>query len=90
MNNNTTLEICVNNSGYDKSLYTSDIVWHVSGFIGIIVGIPGHILQIIILSNKINKKEPTSLYFIAIAVCELIFLLGLYENFIFLFDNILI
>ncbi len=77
MNNNTTLEICVNNSGYDKSLYISDIVWHASGFIGIIVGVPGHILQIIISSKKIDKKEPISLYFIAIAVCELIFLLGL-------------
>ncbi len=83
-NDNTTLEICVNNSSHDKSLHISYVIWHVSGFIGIIIGIPGHIFQIIILSRKANiQKEPTSLYFIAIAICELIFLLGLYKFHIF-------
>ncbi len=79
MNNNTTLEVCVGNFSYHKSLHISNIVWHVAGLIGVIVGIPGHIFQIITLSNKANRKEPMSLYFIAIAICELIFLLGLYE-----------
>ncbi len=79
MDNNTTLEVCVGNFSYHKSLHISNIVWHVSGLIGVIFGMPGHIFQIIISSNKANRKEPTSFYFISIAICELIFLLGLYR-----------
>jgi F0F1-type ATP synthase membrane subunit c/vacuolar-type H+-ATPase subunit K len=82
MNNNTLLEICVNSINYDKSLYISRIIWYVCGFIGVIVGIPGHIFQIIISSNKTNRKQLTSIYFISIAICELVFLLGLYELYI--------
>ncbi len=78
MDNNTTLQICVGNFSYHTSLHISNIAWHVSGLIGVIFGIPGHLFQIIILSDKTNRKEPTSFYFIAIAICELIFLLGLY------------
>jgi hypothetical protein len=79
MNNNTTFEICVDNSTYDTSLHISTIIWQVSGLISVIIGIPGHIIQIIILSNKSNRTEPTSLYFLAMPICELVFLLGLYE-----------
>jgi hypothetical protein len=79
VNNNTTVESCIDNFSYDKALRISTFVWYVSGFIGIVIGIPGHIFQIIILSNKTSRKEPTSLYFMAIATCELIFLIGLYE-----------
>jgi len=77
--NDTALEICADNLTYDKCLHISTIIWHVFGFIGIIIGIPGNILQIIISSNKTSLKEPTTLYFIAIAICELVFLIGLYE-----------
>lgn len=77
MFNNTTLEICVKNSNYDKLLHISNLIWQVSGFLGVIVGIPGHIFQIIILSQEKNRKQTSSLYFIAIAICETIFLLGL-------------
>jgi len=79
MKNYTVLEICADNLTYDKVLHISSIVWHVFGFIGIIIGIPGNILQIIISSNKTSLKDPTALYLIAIAICELVFLIGLYE-----------
>jgi hypothetical protein len=83
MKNETALEICDHNLTYDKFLHISTIVWHVFGFIGIIIGIPGHILQIIVSCNKTSLKEPTTLYFIAIAICELVFLIGLYEFYMF-------
>ena len=77
MNNNTSLEICTNNSSYDQSVHISNIIWRVSGLLCILIGIPGHIFQIIIFSNNTQRKEPTSLYLLAIAICELIFLIGL-------------
>jgi hypothetical protein len=83
MKNDTALEICADNLTYDQFLHISTIVWHVFGFIGIIIGIPGNILLIIILSNKTSLKEPTMLYFIAVAICELVFLIGLYEFYMF-------
>ncbi len=82
MKNDTGLETCAHDLTYDKFLHISTIVWHVFGFIGIIIGIPGHILLIIILSNKASLKEPTMLYFIAIAICELVFLIGLYQFYV--------
>ena len=78
LTNNTTSEICNNKFNDDLSLRISNIIWQVFGLISIMIGIPGHLFQIILLSNKTNRKEPTSLYFIAIAICELVFLLGLY------------
>lgn len=82
MNNSTAEATCVNNFTYDTLLHISSIVWHVVGFIGVIIGIPGHIFKIIISSNKTSLKDPTSLYFIATAIVELIFLIGLYEFYI--------
>jgi hypothetical protein len=79
MNNNTTTEICITNFQPDKFVQITNIIWQVSGLFSVIIGIPGHLLQIILLSNKTSRKEPTSLYFIAIAICELVFLLGLYK-----------
>jgi hypothetical protein len=79
MDDNATLESCIKSFNYTKALHISTTVWFVCGFIGIIVGIPGHIFQIIISSHKTIRKEPTSLYLVAIAICELIFLIGLYE-----------
>jgi hypothetical protein len=78
--NNTILNICADNFSYNNSLDISKIVWHLCGFIGMIFGVPGHIFLIIILLNKTHRKEPTSLYFIAIAICELICLMGLYSH----------
>ncbi len=78
MNNNTTTEICITNFHTDKFVQITSTIWQVSGLFSVIIGIPGHLL-IIILSNKTIRKEPTSLYFIATAICELVFLLGLYK-----------
>ncbi len=80
--NETVLEICADNLSYDKFLHISTIVWHVFGFIGIIFGIPGHISLIIIFSNKSSLKDPTVLYLITIAICELVFLIGLYQFYV--------
>ncbi|CAF0949909.1 unnamed protein product [Adineta steineri] len=77
-NNNTTLEMCVGNVTYDRLFHISNSIWHVVGFFGVLFGIPGHILQIIISLNKTSRKEPTSLYSIAISVVETVFLLGLF------------
>ncbi|CAF1306233.1 unnamed protein product [Adineta steineri] len=75
--NNTALEICPSILHYHNAVHISYIVWRSCGLLCIIFGIPGHLFSIIILSNKNNRKEPTSLYFLAIACCELIFLLGI-------------
>ncbi|CAF1281521.1 unnamed protein product [Adineta steineri] len=78
INNNTTLEICISNVTYDKLFHISSSIWYVFGFISVLFGIPGHILQIIISFSKTSRKEPTSLYFIAMSIVETVFLLGLF------------
>lgn len=75
--NNTRIEICLNTWKHDDAFKLSTIVWCVCGFVFMLFGIPGHIFQILLMSNKTNRKEPTSIYYIAIAACELIFLCGL-------------
>ena len=80
MNNNTITEICILNSRSDQLVQITSIIWQIFGLLSVIFGIPGHVLQIILLSsNKTCRKEPTSLYYIAIAICEIVFLLGLYS-----------
>ena len=78
MNNNTTSEVCNNTLSYDKLLHISSIIWRVSGLLSVIIGVPGHLLQISFSLTKTSRKDPTTLYWIAIAICELVFLLGLY------------
>ncbi|CAF1047661.1 unnamed protein product [Adineta steineri] len=88
--NSTALEICPSILHYHNAVHISYIVWRSCGLLCIIFGIPGHLFSIIILSNKKNRKEPTSLYFLAIACCELIFLLAsmsIDRNFIILYPT---
>lgn len=78
MLNNTTFESCDEYFRSDTLIYISKIVWQTCGLMSIIMGVPGHCLQIILLLRKTGRKEPTHLYFIAIAICELIFLSNLF------------
>lgn len=81
LNNQTTLEICDESFRYEKLLYISKMIWQILGIFCITIGIPGHCCQIILSSNGNNRKDPASLYFSAIAVFELIFLLGSSKTF---------
>ena len=74
--NNTTTENFQNY--YDHAVYISTIIWRSCALLCTIIGIPGHIFHFLIMLNKTNRKEPISLYFISIAICEFIFSLGLY------------
>lgn len=76
--NNTTMGFCGDRFYYDRSISIPNIIWSVSGFICLIIGIPSHILHITVLLIATNRKETFSVYYIAIATCELVFLLGLY------------
>lgn len=63
----------------DNAVAISFIAWRSCGILCTLFGIPGHLFLIIITTNKTNRKQPTSLYFSAIAICEIIFLLGSYK-----------
>ncbi|CAF0720794.1 unnamed protein product [Adineta steineri] len=71
--------MCISNVTYDKLFHISSSIWHVFGFIGVLFGIPGHILQIIISFNKTSRKDPTSLHFIAMSIVDIVFLLDIYR-----------
>lgn len=76
---NSTMEaLCSNDYRHDPALRLSSFTWHCFGLLAVVFGVPGHILQIILFSKKNNQKDATSLYFIAIAICELVFLAGLF------------
>ena len=79
MNTTATTEICPNNSKYNNALYISYNIWRLGGFLCALFGISGHCFHIFILLKKKNRKETTSIYFIAIAIFEFIFLFGLYK-----------
>ncbi|CAF1063159.1 unnamed protein product [Rotaria sp. Silwood1] len=76
--NNASIEICSSKLIYNNTLHISYIIWHICGFLCTMIGTPGHLFQILIMSNQTNRKESTSLYHIAIAICELIFLFGVF------------
>ncbi|CAF2063513.1 unnamed protein product [Rotaria magnacalcarata] len=76
--NNTKIEICFNNWDYKNASRVSHIIWSVCGFLFTMLGIPGNIFVILIMSNKTNRKGSTSLYWTAIAICEIIFLTGVF------------
>lgn len=76
MNNSGIVVDCINESEYDQLLYLSTIIWRICGLLSVIFGVPGHCFQIILLSIKSSRQDPTRLYYISIAICELIFLLG--------------
>jgi hypothetical protein len=67
--------MCVlNNSGIDI------LIWQTGAFLFPILGIPGHLLIIIIISLNSKKRRflPTSLYFISISITESIYLVFLF------------
>jgi hypothetical protein len=77
--NNTisiTYEICFSHLNYERAVLLSQTVWHIFGFLCIVFGIPGHLFQGLIMLNKSNRKEPTSFYLAAIAVCECLYLIS--------------
>jgi len=74
--NNTTIEICRTTLNYNNAVHISYIIWRVCGLVFTMFGIPGHLFMILIMLNKVNRKQPTSLYYIAIAISELLFLFG--------------
>ena len=72
--NNSTSSMCVlNNSEIDI------LIWQIGAFLFPILGIPGHLL-IIIINSKSNQRRchPTSLYFISIAITESVYLVFLF------------
>ncbi len=74
--NNTRTEIY---QSLDNAMHISYIALQTCGFLCTFFGLPGHLFQILIFTNKTNRKESKPLYFTAIAICEFIFLLGLYK-----------
>ena len=76
--NNTTEALCSNDYRHDPALRLSSFAWHCFGLLAVAFGVPGHVLQIILLFKKNNQKDAASLYFIAISICELVFLAGLF------------
>ena len=70
MNNQTCL---YNRTGIDV------LIWQIGAFVFPVVGIPGHVLMIIVMFNA-NKRhsQPTALYFIAISIIESIYLIFIF------------
>ena len=70
MNNQTCL---FNNTGLDV------FVWQIDAFVYPVLGIPGHLIMIIVMSNA-NKRhsQATSLYYISISITESIYLIFMF------------
>ena len=81
---NTTTEL---DSKLYKVVSISYVVWCSFGLTCVFLGVPGHIFHMLITTKKTNRKDPTSLYFTAIAMSELIYLLGLYNSNIYHLDE---
>ncbi|CAF0727262.1 unnamed protein product [Adineta steineri] len=73
---NGTSTICFPDSNFAKALYITKIIWNFCGLFCVMIGLPGHVFQGIIMLNRINRKQATSFYFVAIAVYEFFYLIG--------------
>lgn len=73
MNNNTSSICLLNHTGIDL------FVWRIGAFVFPIIGIPGHLIMIIVMFNSNRRRsQPISLYFISISITESIYLLFLF------------
>lgn len=54
-----------------------DMIWRVGALLCVVLGMPGHILVVIIMLNSRNRRQPICLYFATIAVCEFIYLISM-------------
>lgn len=69
MNNETSTICLVDTKGIDV------LIWQIGAFIFPILGIPGHIITIIVmLCSQRRCSQATSLYFISISITEIIYL----------------
>ncbi|CAF1440396.1 unnamed protein product [Didymodactylos carnosus] len=63
----------------EHSYFAIDLLlWKILSLLLPIFGIPGNVLIIIIMLNKFNRKHPISLYFATIALFEIIYLTGVF------------
>jgi hypothetical protein len=71
---NITSTICFFDSNSETAFLISKVILYASGLLCVVFGLPGHLFQGLIMLNKSNRKEFTSFYLVAIAVCEFFYL----------------
>lgn len=81
MNNKTSTICLLDTKGIDLFL------WQIGAFLIPILGIPGHLIIIItMLSSNRRRSQPTSLYFISIAIAESIYLIFMFWDWLYAVD----
>jgi hypothetical protein len=57
--------------------FLGDLIWRIGMLLCVLLGMPGHLLVIVIMLNPKNRRQPVCLYFATIAVCEFIYLISM-------------
>ncbi|CAF0728038.1 unnamed protein product [Adineta ricciae] len=64
------VELCKNHPYY----LLGETIWRFGALICVLLGMPGHVLVIIIMLSARNRRQPVCLYFATMAIFEIIFL----------------
>lgn len=54
-----------------------DLIWRIGALLCVLLGMPGHVLIVLIMLSPKNRRQPICLYFATIAVCEFIYLISM-------------
>ncbi|CAF3324674.1 unnamed protein product [Rotaria sp. Silwood1] len=65
------IELCK----YHPYYLVGETIWRIGALLCVLLGMPGHIIVVIIMLNARNRRQPVCLYFATIAIFEFIYLI---------------
>lgn len=74
------VSIAVELCKYHPYYLLADTIWRIGALLCVLIGMPGHIIVVIIMLNKRNRKQPVCLYFATIALFEFIYLISRFHR----------
>jgi len=70
------MELCKYNPYY----LVGETIWRFGALLCVLLGMPGHIIIIIVMLNRKHRRQPICLYFTTIAIFEFIYLISMCES----------
>jgi len=70
------MELCK----YHPYYLLGETIWRFGALLCVLLGMPGHIIIIIVMLNRKHRRQPICLYFTTIAIFEFIYLISMYES----------
>ncbi|CAF1028068.1 unnamed protein product [Rotaria sordida] len=65
------IELCQ----YHPYYLLGETIWRIGALLCVLLGMPGHVIVVIIMLNSRNRRQPVCLYFATIAIFEFVYLI---------------